>query len=312
MMRKITGLVLLFIGLSGLVVSVAGVYLGRQVVDDLGASIDTALDRTLVSLDTAADTLVLTKSTFDHVNRGLETVGTTAANVAQTLLDTQPFLDNVSSVVTTSIPDSLEAIQDAMPAVAEAAGTIDDTLRALSAFEVSRELFGIPISFDLGINYDPEVTLDDSVLGISSSLDGMPDSLRAMQTNLDLANTNLEVVSTNIEDIAGDLESIGDVVQDIDPLIDDYIQLTSDIEQMVRQAQEQLGSHLETAKLILTVLFGWLALNQLIPIYLAFDIFSTREPADESDDEEERASSRHDDEDSKDKEANNKDKEDEK
>jgi len=106
MMRKITGLVLLFIGLSGLVVSVAGVYLGRQVVDDLGASIDTALDRTLVSLDTAADTLVLTKSTFDHVNRGLETVGTTAANVAQTLLDTQPFLDNVSSVVTTSIPDS--------------------------------------------------------------------------------------------------------------------------------------------------------------------------------------------------------------
>jgi hypothetical protein len=281
MIRKLVGIVLLLIGVTGIAVSAAGLYLGRQAIDDFGAAVDVALDRTLVTLDTAADTLVLAKSTFNRVDQSLDTVGVTADNVATTLLDTQPTLENISSVVSTDIPDSLEAIQNSLPGVAQAAGAIDDTLRTLSAFEVSRELFGIPIQFDLGIDYNPSVGLDDSVLAIGDSLEGLPESLREMKTSLDQSNQNLELVSGNINDIADDLDAIGDNVKQIEPLIDDYILLIADIEELVNLSQEELGSQLEIAKLIVMLLFAWLALNQIVPIYLAVDIF-TRDDNDES------------------------------
>ena len=282
MFRKLIGVLLFLMGVFGLVFSVAGVYFGRLAIDDLGSSVDTALNRTLVSLGTAGDTLVLTKSTFDRVNTGLDTVGRTADNVAQTLLDTQPLLDSVSAVVSSDVPDSLEAIQNSIPSVANAAGTIDDTLRTLSAFEVQREVFGIPISFDLGIDYEPEVSLDESVLNIGKSIDGMPDSLRAIRTDLDVANDNLERVSSNITEIALDLEALGDNIQQIDPLVDEYVELIGDLEQVVVQTQEKLDSQLEFAKLVVTALFVWIGVNQVIPIYLSMDIFTRKNNATES------------------------------
>jgi hypothetical protein len=298
MVRKLAGIFFLLIGIAGLAVSVAGVYLGRQAIDDFGAAVDTALSRSLVTLDTAADTLILTKSTFDRVNSGLSTVGVTADNVAQTLIDTQPMLDNISTVVATDVPNSLDAIQDSLPAVAEAAGTIDDTLRALSAFEVSREVFGIPIAFDLGIEYDPEVSLDEGVLSIGESIDGMPDSLRAMQPNLDLANDNLAAISTNINDIAADLEVIGDNVEEIEPLIDEYIMLIADVEQLMNQTQAKLDSQLEMAKIVLTLLFVWLGVNQVVPIYLSIDIFTRGNGDDDNEmDSDDSSSSKIDDSD---------------
>jgi hypothetical protein len=285
MLRKLVGVFFLLIGIAGIAVSVAGVYLGRQAIDEFGAAVDIALSRSLVTLDTAADTLILTKSTFDRVNSGLDTVGVTADNVAQTLIDTQPMLENISSVVATDIPDSLEAIQNSLPGVAEAAGTIDDTLRALAAFEVSREVFGIPIAFDLGIDYEPELSLDEGVLSIGDSIEGMPDSLRAMQPSLDLANNNLADISTNINDIATDLDAIGDNVKQIEPLIDEYIMLIADVEQLMNQTQAKLDSQLDMAKIILTLLFVWLGVNQVVPIYLSIDILTQKSEDDEDADE---------------------------
>jgi hypothetical protein len=291
MLRKLVGVFFLLIGIAGIAVSVAGVYLGRQAIDEFGAAVDTALSRSLVTLDTAADTLILTKSTFDRVNSGLDTVGVTADNVAQTLIDTQPMLENISSVVATDIPNSLEAIQDSLPGVAKAAGTIDDTLRALAAFEVSREVFGIPIAFDLGIDYEPELSLDEGVLSIGDSIEGMPDSLRAMQPSLDLANNNLADISTNINDIATDLDAIGDNVKQIEPLIDEYIMLIADVEQLMNQTQAKLDSQLDMAKIILTLLFVWLGVNQVVPIYLSIDIFTRKSGDDENEDESRSTSS---------------------
>lgn len=274
MFRKVIGVLLLVIGLLGLAFSVVGVIMGQQAVDEIGTVLDNALDRTQDSLDTAADTLVLTKTTFDQVNSGLSTVGETADSVAQTLQDTKPMLDRVADVAAGDIPDGLEAIQEAIPGVAEAAGTIDDTLRTLSAFEVERTIFGIPISFDLGINYDPEVSLDDSVVGIGQSLDGMPDSLRALRTDLDIAGDNLVAISTFVGEIAADLETLGGSVKQIEPLIDDYIQLVADVQQLIEKTQERLNTQLETAKLIVLLLFVWIGINQIIPLYLSWDIFT--------------------------------------
>ncbi len=289
MFRKIMAVLLLLIGLLGLALSVSGALMGRRVLDEIGTSLETALSRTVDSLDTASDTLILTKSTFDQVTTGLETVANTADDVAQSILDTQPLLDSITGVVSGDIPDSLEAIEGAIPGVADAAGTIDDTLRTLSDFAVEREIFGIPISFDLGINYDPEIDLDDSVMQIGQSLEGMPESLRAIRTDLDVANNNLETISSSVGAIAADLDALGTNVEQIEPLVDDYIQLVSDIRQLAVESQERLDAQLETAKLIVTLLFVWIGINQLIPLYLSWDIFTgdsgSQEESSEGDDD---------------------------
>jgi methyl-accepting chemotaxis protein len=287
MFRKLIALVLLIIGLLGITLSVTGALMGRRAIDEIGAALDTGLGRTVDSLDTAGDTLVLTKSTFDQVTSGLETVGTTADNVAQSLRDTQPLLNRISTVAAEDIPNSLEAIENAIPSVADAAGTIDDTLETLSDFEVDRSIAGVPISFDLGINYAPEIALDDSVLQIGRSIEGMPESLRALRTDLDVANENLESVSSSVGDIAANLDALGTNVEQIEPLVDDYIKMVSDTRQLVIQTQDRLDRQLETAKLIVTLLFAWIGMNQLVPLYLSWDIFTRDDEGEENSSEQE-------------------------
>lgn len=266
--KRILGLIFLIIGLVGLALSAAGVLLGRQLIEDLGSGLESALNLTSDTLDTIGDTLVVTKDTVGSINDGMDTLGTTAVNVSKTISETQPMFTQVTTVTTEDVPSGLESIQSALPDVAEAAGAIDDTLRILDAFAIERSIFGVPISFDLGIEYQPEQPLNETILELGQSLDGMPEELRSLQVHLDLASENLNIIGQNIETIATDLDALSESAAEIEPLIDDYIRITTETADLVRQTRSAIDEQLATAELILTFLFLWIGVNQFIPLYL--------------------------------------------
>jgi methyl-accepting chemotaxis protein len=270
--KRILGILFLIIGLIGITLSVAGVLLGRQLVQDLGNGAQEALTLTSETLDTVGETLIVTKDTVGRINDGMETLGTTAINVSKTISETGPMLDQVTKVTSEDVPDGLESVNTALPDVAEAAGAIDDALRVLSAFQVERSIFGVPISFDLGVEYNPTVPLDETVLQLGQSIEGMPDDLRDLEVHLDLASANLDTIGQNIETIATDLGSLSESANEIEPLIDDYIRIVTETGDLVREARAAISEQMELAELIVTLLFVWIGLNQIIPLYLAADL----------------------------------------
>ena len=227
MIRRILGFIMLFIGLSGLVLSIGGALVTRRMVDNVGQGLDQSLRLVSESLDTVLDTLALTKTTVGQVNGSMTTVETTATDLAQTINQTRPLLDQVSQIASSDVPDGIDAVQAALPNVAEVAGTIDTTLRVLNNFRIDQSILGFPIKYDLGINYNPVTPFDQSITAVGGSLDGIPERLRTLKIYLNVTDDNLATISQDVLNIAADLETINGSVADVQPLLDEYTRLVT-------------------------------------------------------------------------------------
>jgi len=273
MIKKFLGVLMLIIALTGLAISAFGIVTSRQLFGNVGRGLEDTLTIASDSLGTVKETLLLTKTTVGQVEGSLVTVGDTAIELSDSISNTEPLLDQVTQVATQDVPESLEAIENAIPDIAEAAGAIDDTLRLLDAFQLDRQIFGVPIRFDLGVDYKPEENLDETVNQLGAGLDGVPESLRGLETNMATVSLNLSNIGGNILTISEDLENINERVGEIEPLIDDYIELIEETNLLVNDTKSNIAQFIDAISLITMVLFIWMGLNQIVPLYLAWTIF---------------------------------------
>lgn len=278
-MKRIIGFIMFITGLIGLGLAIAGIFLGRQAVDQIGASLDNTLALTLDTLVTVKDTFALTKTAVDQAAVSIATVEQTTTGLSQTIGDTQPLVNQLSVVTSNEIPNSVEAIQVSLNSSAELARQVDNTLRTLSDFQIEQS-FPLPLgqsidlNFDLGINYDPQTALDESLQGIADSLDGVSSELRNLEPIFAVNADNLGMMSDNVQLIAEDIAAINTVVADINPLLDRYVDTVVQIENSVKQLQANLTSYLQIVKNVLTALMIWLAILHLGPLFMGWELIS--------------------------------------
>lgn len=274
MFRRILGFVMLIVGVIGVLCCLFLAIAGLRLVSELEIVLDNNLDILLDSLDTVKETLLLTKTTIGQVNSGLETVEETADDLAQTVNNTRPLIDQLSVVAAETVPDSIESVQATIPTVAAVAGSIDQTLRLLSAFKLEQNIFGIPIGFDLGVDYDPEEPFDQTIETIGASLDGLPGQLRSLKVYLAVTNDNLQTISLGIGNIADDLQTINGSVADMAPLLDDYIGLVTRTGDSLRQVRDDLGRQLGWLRVGIVGGAVWLALLHLPLLYTGREVLT--------------------------------------
>lgn len=273
-MRKALGWLMLAIGISGIVLSIVGFVVGRRLVDAMGESLRTNLTLTVEGLDTVRESLILTRSTIAQLDDGLETARDAATNVSSAVSETRPLLSNGSDVITQDVPQSIETFQDSLPALIEVASAVDSAMRTLSGFNIDRSILGIPLSFDLGVDYDPEVPFDQSVEELGASLEGVPGKLRDLEQSIDTTNANLLTISKDLGDLGENLDRINRSVMDAQPLLDEYIAIVTDLSDSARQSRLLLERQLAQANIILTVIMVWFGLAQAAPIYLGWELAS--------------------------------------
>ncbi|MFW6098221.1 MAG: hypothetical protein ACOC9Z_09085 [Chloroflexota bacterium] len=289
-MRKALGWLMLAIGVSGIILSIVGVITGRQLIDAIGASIGGNLTTTVDSLDTVRETLVLTRSTVAQLETGLETAEESASNVSTAISESRPLLTESSRIVTGDVPESIETFQESLPALIEVSAAMDNTLRTLSAFRIDRSILGIPLNFDLGVDYDPDVPFDQSVRELGESLDGMPEQLRSLEQYIETTDENLLTMSEDLARLSADLENINSTMDEVEPLINEYITIVTEVADNARESRLLLDRQLAQAKLVVTIIMIWFGLLQVAPIYLGWELVSGRretrllnEPEDVSD-----------------------------
>lgn len=279
--KRILGLIMLLAGLALLVLALAGAYFAGDVIGSLVEGVATSLTLAEKSLDSAQDTLVLTRDTINDVYGGLDTAIGATANSARVLSDSRPLLDNVTAVTTQEVPEAVEGIQAALPNMIEVATVIDNTLTTLSAVGIDREIplpFGgsIPLRFDLGIDYNPTTSFDDSLRVFEASLVGLPESMRGLESDLQTTNANLALLATDLQATSDNLATINTRVGEFLPLLDQYVALVEELSATVTQLQLQVGERLGIARLGLITLLVAVALAQLAPIYLGWELLTGR------------------------------------
>lgn len=279
MFRRVIGILMLILGLVGLVISIAGVYFGRQLVDNSFGGLDSSLALTSESLDTAVESLELAKGTIGDVNDGLDTVEGAAINIARTITDTRPLIGQVTVVVSEDAPASIEAMQSAIPAIAAVAGAIDNTLVTLNNFSIDETILGTEIHYDLGIDYDPPASFDETFVALGDSMDGLPENLRSTRENLDVTSANLASISDSIVAISEDLDTINGQIAQVPGLIDQYIAIADQLNGSVQQLRTQVLQQQELVKNVLTFVLIWWGLPQLALVMIGWDFLFGRRGA---------------------------------
>ena len=283
--RRLLGLIILLTALVILGGSLYAAYFVGDALADLGAGIRDNLAVASQSLATARNTLVLSRDTFSDVNGGLGTAVAATANASRTIGDSRPLIDNVSVVVSQEVPEAVEGIQNALPNMIEVGGVIDGTLRTLSSIGIDRTInlpFGgsIPLQFDLGIDYAPAVPFDTTLRGFQASLDGLPESLRGLETDLQTTSGNLGTLATDLQAASDNLAVINNRVGEVLPLIDQYLSLADQLSATIGRVDADIDRQLETLRLGSIGLLVLLALSQLAPLYLGWELLAgRRDPA---------------------------------
>jgi hypothetical protein len=283
--RRILGLIILLTALVILGSSVYAAYFVGDALAELGAGIRDNLALAGQSLDTARNTLALSRDTFSDVNGGLGSAIAATANASRTVGDSRPLIDNVGVVVTQEVPEAVEGIQNALPNMIEVAGGIDSTLRTLSSIGIDRTInlpFGgsIPLQFDLGIDYAPSVPFDNTLRGFQASLDGLPESMRGLETDLQTTSANLGALATDLQAASDNLGVINSRVGEVLPLIDQYLALADQAGAAIDRVDANIETQLEVLRLGSIAVLVFLALSQLAPLYLGWEMLTgRRDPA---------------------------------
>lgn len=271
-MKRLLGAILFVVGIIGVVLAFAGIYFGLGAIDQIGVGLNGGLDLALESLATIQDTVTLTKTAVTEAGNSIETVEKTAADMSTTIGDTGPLVDQMSVVIAQEIPNSVEAIQASLVPAVEVAKQVDTTLLALNNFALAESFLGFDLEFDLGIDYEPEEPLDESLLAIGNSMDGVAEELRNLEPLLVTNSSNVTLMSDNVALIAEDIATINTVIADINPLLDQYAATFTELENGLGQVQTNLDNHLQIAKIVLIVLMLWLAVMQTTAVVLGYEM----------------------------------------
>lgn len=270
---------MLLTALAILVVSLLGAITVGDAIRNLTSGIQSTLALTSDGLATARGSILLAQGTITDVGAALDTAVTTTGNLSTTVLETKPLLENVRTVTTQEVPDNLESIQTALPSIIQVASVIDTTLTRLANFGIDQQLqlplgVTVPLQFDLGIDYNPEVPFADSMRQLQTSLDGLPESLRALEGDLTTTVDNVGVLSSDLSATSTSLSAVNDRIAELGPMMDEYVRLIDDLTATMGDVQERVEGQLDMIATGATILFVLLALSQLAPLYLGFELLS--------------------------------------
>lgn len=248
---------------------VAMIYTNRAVqqaqswLGDTLASLVESVDNVHAVMDESSDVLIAVEESLDSAQDA-------TIDVTVLLTDTRPLVSETTEVIASDVPDAIEGIQTSMPSLIETAATVDETLRFLSKFEASIPIpFRDALSFGLGVDYDPNVPLDQALEDLNGNLDGIPENLRGLENDLTTANENLLLVRDDLSALADDLDEINQQLKDINPQLDALTEDVQALQSTLAGVEERAATILPVARTATVAFLTLILLGQLPNIYVA-------------------------------------------
>lgn len=279
MIQKIAGFTFVLIAVFGWFAAYQGQQRTAEFIDSFAMSLTDVLQRSSNTLDHVEETLGVAKQTVEDLSELLTTVEATAVDVSATIEQAQPLMEEATAVLTEDVPGSIQTLQESLPTLVEVAGVVDRTLSTLNRFQIDRNILSYNFQFDLGIDYNPDVPFDQAMLNLSHSLDGLPETLQGLETELTATQANLAGMGENLNQLGSDIGQLNQTITETRPLLDEYIRITIDTNDQLRLNKQQVTQQATQMKELFKFIFIWMALFQLIPLYLGLDMLWRKRPS---------------------------------
>jgi methyl-accepting chemotaxis protein len=250
------------IAVFGLIAAVTMGIVGVVVVQAVTNSMERSLAVTAAAVSAADDTVGLAADTVDIVSASFDTLVPSAALAASSFADAAGVIGDTSAVVTGEVPDALDAVLDAMPAIERVAGIVDTTLRALSF---------------VGVDYEPAVPFDDAVAEIGAAIAPLPDQLRAQGEPLARLAADFEEFGTASADISDDLAALQDQLDEASRLLTEYASAAEDASAVVADVQSNLAWQRWLMAAAVVIAAAAFASLQFVPLTLGRRLRATGE-----------------------------------
>lgn len=251
MIPRWLGWLWLVAGAVGVAASVAVASFGAAfVVSTSEAGVD-ALEVTRELLETVGATAGTVEATVTSVTEGLDTLEQSVVDGAGTLSDVSRLADDLGELATTTIPESLDALRDTMPQLIATAGVVDGVMRTLRF---------------VGVDYDPDVPLDDSLVELDLRLAVIPDQLRSQAGGFDEAAQGIADFGAASVGIATDIGTISDNLVGSSEILTGYTEQVTEAVAVLDSIEAQIVDQSAAARVIVLILGVALALGQTVPI----------------------------------------------
>jgi hypothetical protein len=251
-LKRLLGLLLVITAAAGFIFSVFGLFEiwsyqpgVTQTVNDTLASVDQALSTTqdgLTVVDQVVQATIVDAASLQTVIQGL----------AQTIHETNPMLDSLSSLTSKDFPAAIDATQTSLASAQGSALLIDNVLTALTSLPL------LPMAA-----YKPEVPLHTALAQVSTSLNFLKPALTTINSSLISGKTNLSVIEVELAKMAETMKGIGTTLSGAQTVIGQYQTSTTQLKQRVESAQGAASGWITTITWILTFLLAWLLIAQL-------------------------------------------------
>ena len=251
-LNRAVGYLLVIAAIIGLVFSllgIAAVWRVKQPLTDDAMSMIELADRTLKA---TSDGLLLTKESLTEAMVSVISLKNTLEATSRAINATNPMLDSLSDLLTSSIPDSIYAIQNSLATAQSSARVIENFLKTVSSLPF------LPIQ-----PYDPPVPLHESLSDVSQSLDALPQSLMEMDKSLDSSRGNLILIEAEFRIMSRNVEQMNASLLDAQGVVDSYQNVVSDLQQRTANLSTNIPRWINNLAWFTTFLLILIAIAQL-------------------------------------------------
>lgn len=233
--------------------ALVGALVGWLAVGSATRLVEDSIHLSRDALISVADGAEAADDVFDDVAGSLRDVQGTLAEGSLTLTRAAAVTSGLGGVVTEQVPDSIDAVRDAMPGLIDTAGVVDGAMRGLAFF---------------GVDYAPDVPLGEALAEIDSRLAEIPTLLRRQQDALAGIAGDLGAFGSATLAVSDDLGRIRSRLGDIDVVLAGYGRLVSESDTVLARLEDQLLARGRILRILTVVVGLGVAATQTAPIAL--------------------------------------------
>lgn len=184
------------------------------------------------TLEISTQAIEAVDSTVEVIDEALVVLSDTLTDVDGVFIQTEKTLNDLTTVVLSTatllnreIPAQVDAIQSAMDGLIDTANVVDGILGALSF---------------IGVDYDPEVPLDEALIDVNEQLGELADSLSDDADQLVSMTVSIGRLNDEITETADSLKGLEVQIEESRRLIAGYRSTTGEAQLVVGRASERL------------------------------------------------------------------------
>jgi hypothetical protein len=218
------------------------------------------LDLLYATVVTMENSIILVDDTVSSLRASSESISESAASVADTVNDTSMMADSFATLLGDDLTNTITNTQTAIISAQSSAVVIDNVLTGLAS---------IPF---IGIDYNPQVPLNQALRNISDTLSAIPPSLVQIQGDLESTSTDLSQLEANLKLISQDLQDILITIAEAQFVIDEaQIEITQ-LKTRLEYSRSAAPGWILALAWVLTFVIAWLSISQLGLLLQGFDV----------------------------------------